>query len=224
MIVGVLLFVSVFAVVALTLLLVFRKDLVGVDLGSSSLLRLYLYIGSLAGIILLVIGLAALIDYAAAQVFGVAAIYGRQGAILDPNAPAGAARQFLDQVTHRSQTDVIRGLTLLLFGALFWGGHQLARARFASAEEATSLLRRAYNVIGMFVFGVATMILLPVGTYVALSYALLTPGENVYVQGFGDSLAGGLVSAPVWLFYLMRVVRSVPHGSNATARVAPAGT
>lgn len=222
MIVGVLLFVSVFAVVALTLLLVFRKDLVGVDLGSSSLLRLYLYIGSLAGIILVVIGLAALIDYAA-QVFGVAALYGRQGAILDPNAPVGAARQYVDQVTHRSQTDVIRGLTLLLFGALFWGGHQLARARFASAEEATSLLRRAYNVIGMFVFGVATMILLPVGTYVALSYALLTPGENVYVQGFGDSLAGGLVSAPVWLFYLMRVVRSVPRGSNAAARVASAG-
>ena len=208
MITAVLALASVFGIVVLALMLVFRMDLVGVDLGSRSLLRLYLYLGSLAGVVLVVIGAAAIVDWIGAQVFGVEAIYGRPG--LQPDEPNFAV-MMAQRSELASQMDVLRGATLGVFGALFWGAHRFMRSRLADEDEEHTLLRRAYNVLGMFVFGVATVILLPVGIYLALSKALLTAGDYAFVQGVGDSLAGGLASLPVWLLYLMRVVRAVPE-------------
>lgn len=208
MITGILVAAAVFGVVALTLLLIFRKDLLGVDLGTRSMLRLYLYIASLAGVILVVIGVAAIIDWGAANVFGVVAVYGRPG--IDPYAPASASAQMAEQNALRSQMDVLRGITLAVVGALVWGGHRFARRLVADGDENASLLRHAYDVLGTFVFGLGTIVLLPVGIYLALSAALLTPGAGAFMQGFGDSLAGGIVCLPVWLVYLFSVIRALP--------------
>ena len=51
MVIGVLLAAAVLGVIVFALLLIFRGDLVGVDLSGASLLRLYLYLASLAGIL-----------------------------------------------------------------------------------------------------------------------------------------------------------------------------
>lgn len=218
MITGVLVVAAVFGIVVLALLLVFRKDLVGVDLSPRSLLRLYLYLASLAGLIVLVVGVAALLDWTAGNILGVTAIYGRVPAVYDPNFyPPNLA----SQSALRHQDDLLRGLTLLVFGALFYGGHRFARRALADPEEAGSVLRRAYNTIGMFVFGVGTLVLLPVGIYQALSYTLITPPADVFQSGFGDSLMGGIVAVPVWLIYLFRIVRassklSVPRTAGRT--------
>lgn len=223
MITGVLGVSAIVSVIALIALMIGRKDLVGVDLGARSLLRLYLYIGSLAGVLLVVIGLAALIDYGAAQVFGVQAIYGQQpyGGI-DPSTGVNYAQQYADQARLNSQMDVLRGVTFMVFGALFWGGHWFARRSFGEADEGSSVLRRAYNVMGTFVFGVGTVVLLPFGIYIALSQAVLTPNEDVYMQGFGDSLAGGIVSLAVWIYFLFSVIRALPRKA-ATPALATAG-
>ncbi len=223
MIVGVLLVASIFGIVALSALLVFRRDLVGVDLGTRSLLRLYLYLASLAGVVLVVVGVAALVDWAAAQVFGVEAIYGRPG--MQPGEP-DFVTAMAQQNELASRMDVLRGLTLGSFGLLVWAGHRFVRSRVSDPDEETSALRRAYDVLGMFVFGAATVILLPVGVYLALSKALLAAGELAYVQGFGDSLAGGIASAPVWLVYLMRVMRAASKRpeTRMPARPAPVPT
>ncbi len=221
MITAVLAVSAVVGVVALVALMIGRKDLIGVDLGSRSLLRLYLYIGSLAGVILFVIGLAALIDYGAAQVFGVEAIYGQQPyGGMDPTTGMNYGQQFADQAKLSSQMDVLRGVTFMVFGALFWGGHWFARRSFGEADEAVSVLRRTYNILGTFVFGIGTIVLLPYGIYIALSQAILTPAEDVYLQGFGDSLAGGIVSAAVWVYFLFSVVRALPKRTVAPSAIA----
>jgi len=214
MVIGVLLAAGVFGVIALTLLLIFRKDLVGVDASARSLLRLYLYLASLAAVLVFAIGVGAILDWGMSSVFGVDAIYGRAPLIApsgDPYAPTYA--QWLHESQLRQQSDLLRGITLMVFGLLFWGGHRFARGRRAllgGEEESTSVLRRAYNLLGTFVFGLGTVVLLPVGVYQMLSVALLTASADVFRQGFGDSLAGGLMSIPIWLTYLLRVVRAVP--------------
>lgn len=216
MVIGVLLAASVAGVIALTLLLVFRRDLVGVDLSPRSLLRFYLYLASLAGVLVVVIGAAAIIDWGMAQLFGIEAVYGRA-----PLAPAmgDPYTAYAHEATLRMQNDLLRGLTLVVFGAIFYGGHRFARRRLGDPGETTSILRRAYDVLGTFVFGLATVILVPVGIYQALSVAILTPPSDVFVQGFGDSLAGGIVAAPVWLLYLLRVIRA---GSARAVPTRPA--
>jgi hypothetical protein len=211
MIIGVFLAAAVFGVTALTLLLIFRKDLLGVDLTARSLLRLYLYLASLAAVLVFAIGVGAILDWGMASVFGIDAVYG-----FVPSELIDAESQRMShEFAQRMDQDLLRGLTLAAFGIVFWGGHRFARGRLGGDDERTSVLRRAYNVLGTFIFGVATVILLPVGIYQMLSVAILEPRADVFRQGFGDSLAGGLVSVPIWLTYLMRVVRELPSKALA---------
>ncbi len=218
MVIGVLLAASVAGVVALTLLLVFRKDLVGVDLSPRSLLRFYLYLASLAGVLVVAIGAAAILDWGAARLFGIEAIYGRA-----PVPPFGDPYvSYAHETELRMQNDLLRGLTLVVFGAVFYGGHRFARARLGDPDERTSTLHRAYDVLGTFVFGIATVILVPVGIYRALSVAILTPPTDVFVEGVADARAGGIVAAPVWLAYLLRVIRAGSGRAVPTPPVRPA--
>jgi hypothetical protein len=214
MVIGVLLAASVLGVVVFALLLIFRRDLVGVDLSGRSLLRLYLYLASLAAIVVFAIGVSATLDWGMSSAFGGEVVYGRPPVV--QLCPVGEKcvdpEQLRTQYTHereqRQQQDLLRGLTLVAFGALFWGGHGIVRRSLGGREDAASALHRAYNVLGTFVFGFGTVILLPVGMYFALSAALLPPAEDVFRQGVGDSLSGGLAALPIWLIYLQRIVRA----------------
>jgi hypothetical protein len=214
MVIGVLLAASVLGVIVFALLLIFRRDLVGVDLSSRSLLRLYLHLASLAAIIVFAIGVSATMDWAMGSAFGGEVVYGRPPVV--QLCPVGEKcfdpEQIRTQYTHeheqRQQQDLLRGLTLVAFGTLFWGGHRIVRRSLRGTEDPASALRRAYNVLGTFVFGVGTVILLPVGIYFALSAALLPPAQDVFRQGVGDSLSGGLAALPIWLVYLRWMVRS----------------
>jgi len=224
MIVGVLLAASVVGVIALVLLLIFRKDLVGVDLSGRSLLRLYLYLASLAAIIVFAIGVSATIDSGLSSAFSGEVVYGRPPVVqLCPVGekcvdPEQIKTQYAHEREQRQQQDLLRGLTLVAFGAVFWGGHFAIRRSVAGTDAPESALRRAYNVLSTFVFGVGTVILLPVGISFALSMALLPTLEDVYRQGVGDSLSGGLVALPIWLLYLRRIVRAAVAEVPAPAR------
>lgn len=214
MVIGVLLAASVVGIIVFALLLIFRKDLVGVDLLGRSLLRLYLYLASLAGIIVFAIGVSATIDWGMSSAFGNEVVYGRPPVVqLCPVGekcvdPEQIRTQYVHEHEQQQQQDLLRGLTLVVFGTLFWGGHRIVRRTLATAEEPASALRRAYNVLGTFVFGVGTVVLVPVGIYFALSVALLPPAPDVFRQGVGDSLSGGLVALPIWLIYLLRIARA----------------
>lgn len=227
MIIGVLLGAGVVGVIVFALLLIFRKDLVGVDLGARSLLRMYLYLASLAAVMVFAIGVAATIDWGIARTFGGEAVYGRPPVV--QLCPAGEKcidpDQIREQASHErdrhEQEDLLRGATLAAFGAVFWGGHRIARRRLGEAQASTSALHRAYNVLGTFVFGVGTVILLPVGIYQVLFVTLIAPAQDVYASGVGDSLSGGIVAAVFWLVYLLRVVRAVPSEQLSAAAATP---
>jgi hypothetical protein len=55
--------------------------------------------------------------------------------------------------------------------------------------------------------------------YQALSIWLLPVRDDVYVSGIAETLSGGIVALPIWLYYLMRMARTArvetPHVRTA---------
>lgn len=221
MIIGVLAPAAVLGTIVLLGVLFLRRD--GIDLTPRGLLRLYLYIASLAGIVVLTIGAASVVNYGLARVAGDEFIYGGEPArpfprpVCPPEAvgkgcveptPEELERQRVAQVQQRERQrneDLLRGATYTVFGALFWTAHWGARRGLGERDPGTVALRRGYLMLGTVVFGIATIVLLPTGTYQALANVLLEAPEGYYRQG-ADALGGGLVTLVVWLAYLRLVV------------------
>jgi hypothetical protein len=201
----------------------------GPDLSPGGLLRLYLYLASLAGVVVFVVGLSSLVNVAFAVTAGNDFTYGRPPEMTafacPPNTSeceAARARELalnppermLEQRDRRRGDDLVRGLTFTVFGALFWGPHWFAR-RSLGADSLASSCRRGYLMAGTLLFGLVTVVLLPWGTYQALSAAFLPPAPNQFNSGVADTLGGGLAALPIWLIYLRLVMRDVR--SQATA-------
>lgn len=204
----------------------FQRGRDGLDLSPRGLLRLYLYIASLAAVIVFAAGLASVTNAAIASAFGSDVVYGgsHPGRFMTKPCPPGAAgcveptpvqmeqqlaqqrRMEQEQRDRRRAEELIRGATFSAFGAVFWAAHWLARRRVIGPEERGSPLWRAYLMLGTAIFGLTTVISLPTGVYQALAGALLPPMEfGSYRQG-ADSLGLGLVALGAWLIYLRELV------------------
>ncbi|MHB8631796.1 MAG: hypothetical protein ACYC9W_07705 [Candidatus Limnocylindria bacterium] len=230
---GVLATVAVVGAVIGAIALVMRGGR-GMEWAPRSLVRVYLYIASLAGIVVLVVGLSGILTAGFAAAFGDSFVYGDASFVTPvggcpPTAPTvkcvpGQSQDFTQlrqrENARRRANDLIRGLTFTVFGALFWGAHRFARRGVMGGDETSSGLRRGYLMLGTVVFGLTTVVLLPTGIYQALSYLLLPAESGVFRPGVGDALAGGLVTLPIWLTYLrlaVREIRSAPTPPAATA-------
>lgn len=191
------------------------------DLSPRGLLRGYLYLASLAGIITLSIGLASFASYGLAASLGTEAIYGAVSPkpAIAPCRPGDTAcqgptqeqldqqhRQELESRERRKNEDLLRGITFGAFGGLFWIAHRAARRTIVGDAERGTALRRAYLMLGAVLFGLVTILLLPNGVYQVLASALLPRSEFDYREP-ADSLGGGLAALPIWLLYLRELVR-----------------
>lgn len=226
MIVGILAPIAVVGAVALIVILFLQRGREGVDLSPRGILRLYLYLASLAGIVVLALGLASVVSYGLARAAGDELIYGGPGpvaSIVVRCPPEAVGRGCVEptpeqleqqriaqkaQTERRRDEDLIRGVTFTAFGALFWGAHWAARRGLGEAEAVMSGLRRGYLMLGTVVFGLSTIFLLPTGIYQALSNVLLATPQSFFRQG-ADALGGGIVSLPIWLVYLRLVVADI---------------
>ena len=233
MVLGVLVAVGVLGAVVGAIALLVRGGRGALEFAPRNLARVYLYIGSMAGIIVLVVGLSGLLTVGFTTVFGNGFVYGDSigpipacAPVSEPNlkcVPGGQAdltQQRLRELDRRRGDDLIKGITFTVFGAVFWGAHFLGRRGVVGADEPASGLRRGYLLLGTVIFGIATVILLPTGVYQALSYVILPAGSGGYRPGTGDSLPGGVVTLPIWLSFLWLFLRGV----RSTSRTAPETT
>lgn len=229
MTVGVLVSAAVLGTIVLLITLFLQRGRDG-GVSARALLRTYLYVGSLAGIVALSVGLASVLNYGIARVAGDSFVYGGAPGynimVAVPTCPPGAQncvepppgqneriRQQQEQQNERRRNDdLIRGLTFAIFGALFWGAHWSARRGLGEDAWPGSGLRRGYLMLGTAVFGLGTIVLLPTGVYQALSNAILAPPTNTFRPG-ADALGGGIVSLLVWLIYLRLAVADVRRGA-----------
>ena len=235
MVLGVLVAVGVVGAIVGAVALLVRGGRGAMEFAPRNLVRVYLYVASMAGIIVLVVGLSGILTAGFAAAFGNSFVYGDTssiapmpacGPVTDANTkcvPGGqpdyTEQQRRDQERRRAD-DLIRGITFTVFGAVFWGAHFFARRGVMGADELTSGLRRGYLLLGTVIFGIATVILLPTGIYQALSYLILPADLGTYRQGVGDALPGGLVTLPVWLIFLWLVIRDVRSAPEMPASTA----
>ena len=222
MLVGVLTGLAVLGAIALVVVLLLQRGREGIDLSLGGLLRIYLYVASLAGVIVFAIGLAGILSYVLAAAFGLDVIYGGQlgrpepaiAPACPPNAtcppfPSPVPGVFPDDRVRRQSEDLVRGATFVVFGGVFWAAHWWARRALTGVPERQSGLHRAYLIIGTAVFGIATIALLPMGIYQALSFAIVPADQFTFRPGAGEALSGGLASLPLWLTYLWLVQRAL---------------
>ncbi len=220
MIVGVLVPAAVLGAIVFVAVMLFQRGQAAIDLSPRGLLRFYVYIASLAGVVVFALGASSTLNYALARTAGADFVYGQPPSkFAQPPCPPGAPPECFNRPTpppdlaqrqererdRRRDEDLIRGLTFAAFGGLFWGAHWQAR-RGLGADERGSALRRGYLMLGTVVFGLATIVLLPTGIYQALSSLILPVSPEVFRSGAGEALSGGLVALPVWLVYLRLVV------------------
>jgi Domain of unknown function (DUF5671) len=234
MLVGVLTALGVLGAIGLLVVLFMQRGRDGLDLSLGGLLRLYLYLASLAGVIAFAIGLAGIISFVLAAAFGLDLVYGGQiprpvPAIAPACAPNTTCPPFVTPFPQqaipdprlRQQTDdLVRGVTFLIFGGVFWGAHWWARRALAGVADRASGLHRAYLILGTAIFGIATIALLPMGIYQALSFAIAPPDQFTFRPGAGEALSGGLAALPLWLGYLwlvQRALRAAPPPSTPMA-------
>src|SRR5712691_10317522 len=228
MLVGVLTALGVVGAIGLLIVLFLQRGRDGMDLSLGGLLRVYLYLASLSGVIAFSFGLAA--------AFGVDVIYGGQPpqpvpmtvAPCPPNVaactpgPVPPPVFIKDNRVQQQAQDLVRGVTFVIFGGVFWGAHWWARRTLAGVAERASGLHRAYLSLGTAIFGIATIALLPMGIYQALSFAIVPPDQFSFRPGAGEALSGGLAALPLWLAYLWLVQRAL-RGDNRTYAAGPGG-
>lgn len=205
----------------LVVVAVFFMQRSSLDLSPRGLLRGYLYLASLAGIITLAIGLGSLASFGLASALGTEAIYGGVSPkwAVAPCRPGDTAcqgptqeqidqqhRQELEARERRKNEDLLRGITFSAFGGLFWVAHRAARRTVIGDAERGTALRRAYLMLGAVLFGLVTVLLLPNGVYQILA-SLLLPGDEFSYRQPADSLGGGIAALPIWLVYLRELVR-----------------
>jgi hypothetical protein len=224
MLVGVFVALGILGGIALLVVLFLQRGREGLDLSLGGLLRVYLYLASLAGMIAFAIGLAGIVSYVLAAAFGLDLVYGGQvprpaiAPLCAPNTPCPPFPQpiFPDPHIRQQTDDLVRGVTFVIFGGVFWGAHWWARRALAGVGDRASGLHRAYLILGTAIFGIATIALLPMGIYQALSFAIVPPDQFSFRPGAGEALSGGLAALPLWLAYLwlvQRALRTAPPSS-----------
>lgn len=216
---------AVVAVIVAVLVIFLQRGRDTFDLSLDGLLRAYLYVASLAAIIVFAAGVAGLIAYMLAAAVGLDFVYGGsypQPAIAPAPCPPDAicppVRAFLqpenDYRRFQQNQDLIRGVTFVIFGAIFWGAHWLARRSLAPRDERASGLYRAYLMVGTVIFGIATIALVPFGIFQALSFLIGSQQPGGFSPGVGETLPGGLAALPIWLVYLWLVLRTIRGGGR----------
>jgi hypothetical protein len=220
---------SVVGIGVLLVVLFVQRGREGLDTSPRALLRAYLYAASFAGIVALVVGLSALLNWGIATTLGSDVIYGGTPAPMVRTCPPGAVgcvepspeemariqRQQDEQRQRQVAEDLLRGVTFTVIGGIFYGAHWAARRGVVGPDEARSGLRRAYLILGTAVFGLATIVLVPTGLYQLLANAILTTTEGIYRPGIADSFAPGVVSLAVWLIFLRLVIAETRASRDA---------
>jgi uncharacterized membrane protein YedE/YeeE len=203
-------------------------------LSAGVLLRFYLHIASFVTLVVLVSGLIYLAtglmslaskDFSYSRSVFVAPIGGPSSnqTQQDIDRERGQVEQqgFEHQIDQQA-TDLIRGGTLTVIGGLLFGLHTVLRRRQAQEDEpeAAGNFLRGYLIVGLITFGVVGLVALPVGVYQTLKFVLITPLPTQQRVAPGNTLATGIILTPIWVFYLMALMRAARR-PRPTPEVSP---
>jgi hypothetical protein len=212
---------AILGALVLGAIVVSQRGIGALDASPRTLLRVYLYLGSLASVVVLVFGLSQTITGALGAVapeftYGTPLVPGAVRVVApcppgvqcppQPDA-AEAALQQRQEHERRTRDSMLQGLTMAIAGALFWLVHWYGRRQIEGIDERASALARGYFILGLAIFGVVSIAMVPTAAYSALRYFILPTGPfEGFRPGAGESLAAALVVVPAWLIYLRIVL------------------
>jgi hypothetical protein len=104
--------------------------------------------------------------------------------------------------------DVTLGVTVMGTGAVICLLHVFGKKALESKEgKATPLLKRVYLFFMLSVFSIGGLVSLPLAIYEMASYYVEPVEEYMYHSDPSSSIAAAVVIVPLWVYYLMRVMR-----------------
>ena len=178
----------------------------------------YLYLMSLAGLLSCTVGLTTGLKV------GLGAALGSDFSYYRPMRPAmplpvtgepkdtaiveDAGRAEAELERQRRQ-DIIQSATAVVVGLVVFAAHTFGRRQVGpSLPTVDNLLRRGYTTFLLAVFGIGGLIGLIMGLQDLLQFWLLpVVDEFNYRNPPGQSVATAMVFVPLWLFYLLALVR-----------------
>lgn len=194
------------------------------------LFRLYLYLMSLVSLMVMVFGLAFLLNAGFTPAFGKDFSYQApplyrpiekatpppaKGEGPEAAVPQGASnleeqRANRDKELNRQfREGLINGIIMTALGGVVWVTHTVARRRMdAPLERKENLLNRAYVMVLLLIFGIGSIVGLTSGLSQAVKFAV-AGDEYTYRSAPGNSLAIAIMFVPFWIYYLIAVFREV---------------
>ena len=187
-------------------------------LSPAVLLQFYLYVASFITLVMLVAGLifllTGLFSLASPQFSYQQPIQPTPATVAaNPTAAQAAQRQQAEQQRQNADrlrddqaTDLIRGGTLSVLGAVLFLVHLWIRRSTVPDADGPSF-QRGYLTVCLVTFGIIGLVALPVGVYESIKFFVLPPLPTQPRVAPGGGLAMGLVLTPMWAYFLVRLIR-----------------
>lgn len=190
-----------------------------------TILMAYLYLMSVASLLVFAVGLTTTFKAAFSDLFGrefsywtppaarfVPARTVAPGQPMEPDLkpqplPEEEREQNRRQVERQYQEDLILGGTMVVTGGLIWALHLYGRRRGAVSEEASAdFFHKSYLTILLVIFSIVGIIALPTAAYELLRFFILQPDVFSSRQPPGVTVGMALVFVPGWVAILWRVI------------------
>lgn len=176
-----------------------------------NLLRAYLRLAYFVSLLVFMVGAVMTLTSAFSATFGHDFSYSTyfSGSAVYCSPGAKCAQPL--QEDPRPKQDLIRGLSLMIAGAIFGVAHRAGHYAMESPEERSmSGLAKAEYLVGTIGFGLVSIIALPAAAYAVLNFNLVSDvGKNGGGDVPGNALAVALVFLPAWAYYLLTFVKRV---------------
>lgn len=191
-----------------------------------TILLAYLYLMSIASLLVFAVGLSTTFKALSSDLFGREFSYWTPpatrfaparpvapGQPMEPDlkpqpVPEEERERDRRQVERQYQEDLIQGGTLVVAGGLIWAFHLYGRRRGQVSEEASQdFFHKSYLTILLVIFSIVGIIALPMAAYELLRFFILQPDEFSSRQPPGATVGIALVFVPGWVAALLQVMR-----------------
>ena len=190
------------------------------------LLTAYFYLLTIAGLIVLLVGLSGLVNAGLGAVLGRDFSYTRPPIARPiPVTPEGVPQktapspeeqrlQAERQQERQSREGLLQGGSMAVIGGIVWALHSLGRRRMEEGEErAASFLRMGYLLVLLAVSSLVSMITLSSGVFETLRFYLVeSVNEFEFRSPPGQNVSAAVVFTPVWAYYLLALLRGLRRG------------
>lgn len=184
------------------------------------LVSIYFNLLTIAGLIVMVIGLSSLVNAGLSQVLGKEFSFQAPPLYKIEPPPAPEIREPLPYTKERYPSleeqraqrerqleedyrdSLLRGTSLSLVGGLVWGLHLYGRRRYGDGAEG-AFFNMAYLAILLAIFSIVSIVALPQAVYQTLRFYIIPADEFTYLQAPGPMLAASIVFVPFWIYYLL---------------------